>query len=385
MYKSPRNANKVVYLDCNATTPVDSSVQDAVIQFLGNDFGNAGSRTHVFGQKANQAVAKSRQSVANVVKCDPAEVIFTSGATESSNIAILGLAKYAEESKKKHIITTAIEHKAVLGPIDYLSKQGFDITVITPTSGGWIPPEKVTKALRDETILVSIMQVNNETGVIQPLDDIAEILSDHEAFFHTDASQGFGKVFEPLNNPRIDLISISGHKCFAPKGIGALITRRRNLCRLPLTPLMYGGGQERRIRPGTLPVHLIVGLGVAADLAIKDHQAREEKCRRFRREMLEAFDVLNPIIHGDPERTQSHVVNLSIPGLDAEAVMLALKEIVAISNGSACTSDSYEPSHVLTAMGLSDDDADTALRWSWCHLTEQVNWNRVIAAIQDLM
>jgi cysteine desulfurase len=378
------DSRNTVYLDCNATTPIDRSVMATVVRYLDEEFGNSGSRTHGFGQSANRAVQRAREAVARVVDADPSEVFFTSGATESSNIAILGLSEYATSSRRRHIVSTEIEHKAVLEPIEHLREKGFEITLVPPTAGGWVPAERIRDALRPDTFLVSVMHVNNETGVIQSLVDIANVLADHDAYFHTDASQGFGKELESLRCRRIDLISVSGHKIFGPKGVGALIARRRKFRRPPLTPLMFGGGQERKLRPGTVAVPLVAGLGMAADLALKHHSDRGDACRKFRKQLLNGLDQLTPTIHGAPEHTLSNVVNLSFPGLDAEAVMLALRDLVAISNGSACTSDSIGPSHVLRAMGLSSDDAGSALRWSWCHLTREVDWDKVVVAIKSL-
>jgi cysteine desulfurase len=232
--------------------------------------------------------------------------------------------------------------------------------------------------------MVSIMHVNNETGVIQPIGEVADLLSEHEVFLHVDAAQGFGKEIRTLRNKRIDLISISGHKVFGPKGVGALVIRKRGFKRPPVSPLMYGGGQERGIRPGTLPVHLIVGLGLAAELAVRECEERATKCASLKRELLAAFASLTAMPNGDQARTLPHTINLSIRGLDSEAVMLALKDLVAISNGSACTSQTYEPSHVLRAMGLPQERILGALRFSWCHATPHPDWNAVTNMIHSL-
>lgn len=373
-----------VYLDCNATAPLEPRVQEEVLRYLSIEFGNAGSRTHDFGVRANQAVQHAREQVAGVVKAKRDEVIFTSGATESNNLAILGLAKYGQDTGRKHIISTKIEHKAVLEPLEALAERGFEITLIPPTSGGWIDPQAVRDALREDTLLLSVIHVNNETGVIQPLPEIIEIIANHSVFLHADAAQGFGKEIKALQSPRIDFISISGHKIYGPKGIGALIARRRGFNRPPLKPLLFGGGQERGLRPGTLPVPLVVGLGLAAELAISNAQERAQACLNYRKKVLFALTPLEPIINGDLSRTVPHVLNISFPGLDSEAVMVALKDIIAISNGSACTSHSYQPSHVLKAMGLSDLIIQSALRISWCHMTENPDWDEVVEVIKRL-
>lgn len=373
-----------VYLDCNATAPVEPAVSEAVIRFMTEEYGNAGSRTHEYGAKAKQAVQQARDSVAALVSAERDEVVFTSGATESDNLAILGLAQYGTENDRKHIVSTMIEHKAILEPLEALARTGFDVTLVPPTSGGWVDPDAIKKALRKDTLLVSMMHVNNETGVIQAISEVAAILSDHPAFFHVDAAQGFGKDIAPLRNSRIDLISVSGHKIYAPKGVGALITRRRGYQRPPLKPLIYGGGQERGLRPGTLPVPLIVGLGVAAELSAQQLQQRTTYCLDFRRKALDALMPLEPNFNGDANRTLPHVLNLSFDGIDSEALMVALKAVIAVSNGSACTSSSYQPSHVLQAMGLSKTAIQGAIRLSWCHLTEEPAWEEVVEIIKAL-
>lgn len=312
------------------------------------------------------------------------EVIFTSGATESNNLVILGLAKAGIEQGRKHIITAAIEHKAVLEPCARLAEQGFDMTILPVMPGGVVELNALRGALRPETLLVSIMPVNNETGVRQPLQAIAQILKDHPAYFQTDAAQGSGKELESLRNSRIDLISLSGHKFHAPKGVGALITRRRGYERPPLTPLQFGGRQERGLRSGTLPVALVAALGTAAEIAVRDQAKRVARCREIREQSLAALEGLNPRLSGDQALVMVHVLNLAIPGLDSEALMLALKDLIAISNGSACTSSSYTPSYVLKAMGMTDDEANEAVRISWCHLTPDVDWASMAQRISSV-
>lgn len=373
-----------VYLDCNATTPLDPEVRDVLWHYLAEEYGNEGSRTHEFGARAKQAVQKARDHVAAAVAAKRDEVIFTSGATESNNLAILGLRQFGVEQGRRHIVTTHIEHKAVLEPCEAMRHEGFEITLLPVGAGGYVDPAAVKDALRPDTLLVSVMQVNNETGVRQPLDDISKALGDHPAYLHTDAAQGFGKDLEPLRNPRIDLISISGHKIYAPKGIGALITRRRGYERPPLQPLVYGGGQERGLRPGTLPVALVAALGMAAELAVRDNQSRREKCREIRAQALAALAPLGAKLTGDQSLVSEHVLNLAFDGLDSEALIVALKDLVAISNGSACTSSSYTPSHVLKAMGMGDDEANECVRISWCHMTPEVDWEAVAERIKNL-
>ena len=373
-----------VYLDCNATTPLDPQVREVLVHYLTDEFGNEGSRTHEYGARAKQAVQRARDQVGAVVGVKRDEVIFTSGATESNNLAILGLREAGHATGRKHLITTAIEHKAVLEPFEALERDGFEVTRLAVGAGGYVEPDALKAALRDDTLLVSVMQANNETGVLQPLKELASALEGHPAYFHTDAAQGFGKELESLRDPRIDMISVSGHKVFAPKGVGALITRRRGYERVPLKPLVYGGGQERGLRPGTLPVALIVALGEAAELAVRDNSARLARCKAIREAALGAFSGLNFKLTGEQTRVMPHVLNVSFRGLDSEALIVALKDLIAISNGSACTSASYTPSHVLKAMGMSDDEANACVRISWCHMTPDLDWAAVAERIRIL-
>lgn len=373
-----------IYLDCNATTPVDPEVRDIAWRYMTDEFGNEGSRTHEFGSRAKQAVQLARDQVAAVVKAKREEVVFTSGATESNNLAILGLRAFGLETNRRHIVTTRIEHKAVLEPCEVLEREGFEVTYLEVGSSGRIEPAALKAALRPDTMLVSVMQVNNETGVVQPISEIADLLRGHEAYFHTDAAQGFGKDLEQLQNSRLDLISISGHKLFAPKGVGALIMRRRQYSRPPLQPLLFGGGQERGLRPGTLPVALIAALGAAAHVSHRDFSQRAKRCREIRENALRALAPLGAVLTGDQAHVLDHVLNLRFQGLDSEALMVGIKDLISISNGSACTSSSYKPSHVLKAMGMDDDAANCCIRISWCHLTPEVPWADVAARIRSL-
>lgn len=374
-----------VYLDCNATTPLEDEVREVLLHYLTQEFGNEGSRTHDYGTRAKRAVATARDQVATLVQSKREEVLFTSGATESNNLAILGLRRAAEESGKRHVITTQIEHKAVLEPFDELERQGFEVTRLAPARDtGWVSAEQVATALRPDTFLVSVMHVNNETGIEQPIDAIAQTLAGHSAFLHTDAAQSFGKLVAPLQNPRLDLISISGHKVYAPKGIGALIARRRGFAMPPLRPLMFGGGQERGLRPGTLAVAQIAALGTAAAVAQRDAAKRAIACLKLREQAVAAFVSIGARFTGDAQRAVSHVLHLAIPGLDSEAMIVALKDLIAFSNGSACTSSSYTPSHVLKAMGFSDVEANECVRLSWSHLTPAVDWSAVTQRISAM-
>ena len=371
-----------IYLDCNATTPMEPAVAEVVRRYLEEEYGNEGSRTHNFGARARQAVQKAREQIASLVDAQPEEVVFTSGATESNNLAILGLAHWGRQHGKTHIISTRIEHKAVLEPIEHLAKEGFEVDLVAPTKQGRVEAEKIIRLLRPNTMLVSVMHANNETGVIQPLAELADALAHHPAWLHVDAAQTFGKLVPELRHPRIDLLSASGHKIYGPKGVGVLVVRHRGKQKVPLTPLTFGGGQEHGLRPGTLPVPLIVGLGKAEELAGKHHQERETRCRAFREKFLRAIEPLQPHLHGEEGRILAHTVNVSFPGVSAEEVMLRLKDVAAVSNGSACTSSSYQPSHVLKAMHLGKEEIVGAVRFSWCHLTPEPDWQEMVTRLR---
>jgi len=380
-----KSSSGPIYLDCNATSPLEQEVWEVLEYYMREEFGNAGSRTHEYGARAKQAVQHARDQVAGVAAAKRDEVIFTSGATESNNLAILGLAAHGIDQDKRHLVTTTIEHKAVLEPMEELERRGFEVTRVGVDRSGRVGPEAVGAALRPDTLLVSVMHVNNETGVRQPVGEICDVLKGHPAFFHTDAAQGFGKEPEDLRNRRIDLISVSGHKIYGPKGIGALIVRRRGYEKMPVRPLVFGGGQERGLRPGTQPVALIAALGKAAELASRDEAARAKANLWTRKQALEALGPLNPVFSGDQEFVMPHVLNLAIAGIDSEALIVALKDLVAISNGSACTSSSYSPSHVLKAMGMDDEEANACIRISWCHLTPEFDWNGLAERIRGLV
>jgi len=371
------------YFDCAATAPIDPEARAALLRFTDLEYGNAGSRTHEFGAQAKRAIQAARAQVALLVDARADEVIFTSGATEANNLAILGLRAHGEATGRRHIVTTAIEHKAVLEPVQALAAVGFDVTVIAPGTDGRVTAEAVLAAVREDTLLVSVMHANNETGALQPINDVASGLAVTGAFFHVDAAQSFGKIEGALADPNIHLISISGHKLYGPKGIGALIVRRGAM-KVPLSPLVYGGGQERGLRPGTLPVALIAALGAACETARLDLAARTARCLEIRQHLLDALVPVGAQVNGSLRDGLPMILNLSIPGLDSEAVMLVLKDLIALSNGSACTSASYDSSHVLVAMGLSDDRIGGALRFSWCHMTEEPDWTEITARVKGL-
>ena len=373
------------YFDWAATTQVEQRVAEIALNYMVNDFGNSGSRTHAIGTTARSATEVARKQVADVVGADVDDVIFTSGATEADNLAILGLREHAIKRGLNHIITSSAEHKAVLEPIQHLEAQGFRVTYLKPNEDGLISAQDVSNSLSEKTFLVSVMQVNNETGILQPINEIGRCLEKHSAYFHVDAAQGFGKSLEDLLDKRIDLISASGHKLYAPKGVGALIMRKRNgRERVPLEPLMFGGGQEKKIRPGTLPVALIAAFGLACELAQTENNERAKKCREI--EELVINFVLNAggEINGSRANSIPNILNASFPGIDSEAFILATKEVIAISNGSACTSSSYEKSHVLQAMGLAEKRLDSAIRFSWSHFADLPDFDELLAALQSV-
>lgn len=353
-----------VYLDMAATTPVSKRVADVVVHYMTEEFGNAGSRTHEWGTNAKRAVGRARSGLADMFDVQPDELIFTSGATESNNIAILGLAEAGRRSGRMHIVSSATEHKAVLEPLAHLESQGFEVELLRPGQTGRFEADGVLSRVRDDTLVVSLMHVNNETGVIQPISEIANALVQTPTLFHVDAAQSFAKVEPEVLRGPIDLISFSGHKIGAPKGIGGLVIRRRGWERPPLEPLMFGGGQERKLRPGTLPVALIMGLLEAARERQSDGEWKSLSSR-FRCELESEILSVGALINGDSAHAAPHILNFSLPGVDGEALVLALGDEVAFATGSACTSAAYTPSHVLAAMGLDPSRTSSAVRLSW--------------------
>jgi cysteine desulfurase len=370
-----------IYVDCAATTPLEPRVRDAMLPYFDEDYGNAGSRTHAWGQRARAAVERARDQVAAVVGARRGDVVFTSGATESNNIAILGA---AGNSNRRHIVSTAIEHHAVLEPLAELERRGFEVTLIRPGSDGVVDAATVLGAVRPDTLLVSVMHVNNETGTIQPIAAIGDGLQNPDCVFHVDAAQSFARLLDDLRHPRIDVISASSHKIQGPKGVGALVARRASRTE-SLRPLMFGGGQERGLRPGTLPVPLIAGFGLAAELAMTEHDERAARCRMFRDALLAGLAPLQPAPNGDPARAVPYILNLSFPGIEAEVAIDAWSDLIAISNGAACTSQSYTCSHVLSAMGVAKPRMDGALRFSWCASTPQPDWSAMVNAAAPYM
>ncbi|MFN7731225.1 MAG: cysteine desulfurase family protein [Pirellula sp.] len=310
-----------VYLDHNATTPIDPRVLQQVVECFQHHYGNAGS-PHEYGLVAKERVHDAREQIGRLVGARRHEVYFTSGATESNNLALLGLADHGLQAGKRHIVSTQIEHKAVLEPLEQLKKRGFEITSIAPDPSGRVDASKVLAAIRSDTLLVSVMHVNNETGVVQPIGAIAEGLTERsDVVLHVDAAQGFGKVSTELDHPRIDLISISSHKIHGPVGVGALIARREGKRCAMLQPLMYGGGQEMGLRPGTIPVPLVVGFGVAAELASQEMEQRRAVCSELRAMVKRHLEPLHPVYLGDEQFALPHVVCVALEGWDADALI----------------------------------------------------------------
>jgi cysteine desulfurase len=350
-----------IYLDYSATTPVDPRVAEAMIPYLCEHFGNPASRSHSFGWDAEAAVEKAREQVAALVNADAKEIIWTSGATESNNLAIKGAAHFYA-SKGKHLITVKTEHKAVLDTMRELERQGFEVTYLDVQEDGLIDLEAFKAALRSDTILVSIMFVNNEIGVVQPIAELGDICREKGIVFHVDAAQATGKVEIDLQALKVDLMSFSAHKTYGPKGIGALYVRRKP--RVRLEAQMHGGGHERGFRSGTLPTHQIVGMGEAFRLAKEEMTTENDRIRALRDKLLNGFSDMEAVyVNGDLAQRVPHNLNISFAYVEGESLLMAIKDI-AVSSGSACTSASLEPSYVLRALGRDDELAHSSIRFS---------------------
>ena len=374
------------YLDYNASSPIDERVVDYMFDIYRNHIGNADSRTHDFGDNARGIVENARKSVACLLAVPSEDVFFTSGATESNNIVIQGLREYAEKTGKKHIITTSIEHKAVLETAKHMKKIGFKVDFVLPDHSGRISADDVLSMVTDNTLLVSVMHVNNETGIIQPVDKIGEELEKKDVYFHVDATQSCGKLVDELKSLRYDMLSFSSHKMYGPQGIGALVLRRKNYKLPPLKPVMYGGQQEHGISPGTIPVALVGGFGRACELAEQEYKSDEQHNREIR-DMLIAMLNESGIkyqVNGDVDYSVVSTLNISIEGVSSEALMLSSKEYCGISNGSACTSSSYAPSYVLVAMGMSDEEIDQSVRLSWGRNTDVDSLKKDFASLLEV-
>ncbi len=352
---------RIIYLDYSATTPVDPRVAEKMIPWLTEQFGNPASRSHAFGWVAEKAVERAREEVAALVNADPKEIVWTSGATESNNLAIKGAAHFLRE-RGKHIITMLTEHKAVLDTCRELEREGFEITWLAPQENGLINLEQFKQAIRPETILASVMLVNNEIGVIQPIDELGEICRAQGVLLHVDAAQATGKVAIDLRTSKVDLMSFSAHKTYGPKGIGALYVRRKP--RVRLEAQMHGGGHERGLRSGTLATHQIVGMGEAYRLAREEMEWENKRIRLLRDRLLAGLLSMEEVyVNGDMQQRVPHNLNISFNYVEGESLLMAVKEI-AVSSGSACTSASLEPSYVLRALGRSDELAHSSIRFS---------------------
>jgi cysteine desulfurase len=350
-----------IYMDYSATTPVDPRVADKMIPFLRAQFGNPASRSHMYGWDAEKAVEEAREQVAALVNADPREIIWTSGATESNNLALKGAAQFYK-SKGKHIITVKTEHKAVLDTVRELERQGFEATYLQPQDNGLITIEQLKEAIRPDTILVSVMWVNNEIGVIQPIAEIGELCREKGIIFHSDAAQATGKVEIDLEKTKVDLVSFSAHKSYGPKGIGALYIRRKP--RVRIEAQMHGGGHERGLRSGTLPPHQIAGMGEAFRLAKEEMESELVHIRTMRDRLANGLkEIEETYINGDMEHRVPHNLNVSFNYVEGESLIMAIKDI-AVSSGSACTSASLEPSYVLRALGRSDELAHSSIRFT---------------------
>lgn len=371
-----------IYLDYSATTPVDPRVAEKMIDCLtmeGN-FGNPASRSHLFGWKAEEAVEASRRHVADLISADPREIVWTSGATESNNLAIKGAAHFYQK-KGKHIITSKIEHKAVLDTCRQLEREGFEVTYLTPDSNGLIEASVVAEAIREDTILISLMHVNNEIGTITDIAAIGELARSKGIIFHVDASQSAGKIEIDLAAMKVDLLSISGHKMYGPKGIGVLYVRRKP--RIRLEAQIHGGGHERGMRSGTLATHQIVGIGEAARICKEDMAKDREHVSQLRDRFWAGVEGMEEVyINGSKEQRIPSNLNISFAFVEGESLLMSLKDL-AVSSGSACTSASLEPSYVLRALGLNDEMAHSSIRFSFGRFSTEEEVDYAVAQIKD--
>ncbi|MDB2492006.1 IscS subfamily cysteine desulfurase [Gammaproteobacteria bacterium] len=373
-----------IYLDYASTTPVDPRVASKMMQFLTPDgeFGNPASRSHRYGWKADDAVEEARSHVANLVNCDPREIVWTSGATEADNLAVKGVARFYK-SKGNHIITSKIEHKAVLDPCRQLEREGFEVTYLEPDEGGIIHPDQVKDAIKENTILVSLMHINNELGTLNDLHKIGEITRKLGIFFHVDAAQSTGKVEIDLSVLPVDLMSFSAHKTYGPKGIGALFVRRKP--RVRIEALIHGGGHERGMRSGTLAPHQIVGMGEAFRIAKEEMKEDHAKVSAFHKKFLqEAMKIEHAYINGDINNKVPNILNISFNFVEGESLIMGLKDI-AVSSGSACTSASLEPSYVLRALGRKDELAHSSIRFSFGRFTNDDEVDNTLSILHNVV
>ncbi len=376
--------NKSIYLDYASTTPIDPRVAESMMEFMTfeGEFGNPASRSHRYGWKADEAVERARSNVASLINCDPREIVWTSGATEADNLAIKGIAKFYKSSGN-HIITSKIEHKAVLDPCRQLEREGFDVTYLEPDEGGLISPKKVKECITDKTILVSIMHLNNELGTLNDIKEIGNIVGKSNAFFHVDAAQSTGKVNIDLKDLNVDLMSLSAHKTYGPKGIGALYVRRKP--RVRIEALIHGGGHERGMRSGTLPTHQIVGMGEAFRIAKKEMSDDIKKITNFHNKFLKEVSSIDHVyVNGDINNKVPNILNVSFNFIEGESLIMGLKDI-AVSSGSACTSASLEPSYVLRALGRKDELAHSSIRFSFGRFTTNKDVDETLSILNKVV
>ncbi len=368
-----------IYLDYSATTPVDPRVAEKMIPFITEHFGNPASRSHLYGWTAEKAVENAREEVAKLVGADPREIVWTSGATESNNLAIKGAANFYS-GKGKHIITVATEHKAVIDTVRELERVGFTATYLEPEANGLLDLEKFRAAIRPDTVLASVMSVNNEIGVIQDITAIGNICRENNIIFHVDAAQATGKIDIDLENLPVDLMSFSAHKTYGPKGIGALYVRRKP--RIRIEAQMHGGGHERGMRSGTLATHQIVGMGEAFRIAREEMALENVKIRKLRDKLLHGLqEIEETYVNGDLNHRVPHNLNISFNYVEGESLIMAVKDI-AVSSGSACTSASLEPSYVLRALGRNDELAHSSIRFSIGRFTTEADVDYTIALLK---
>jgi cysteine desulfurase len=369
-----------IYLDYSATTPVDKRVAEKMIPFLTEDFGNPASRSHPFGWTAEKAVENARDEVAKLVNADPREIVWTSGATESNNLAIKGAANFYS-GKGKHVITIQTEHKAVIDAVRELERVGFEATYLAPEPNGLVDLDKFRAAIRPDTVLASVMLVNNEIGVIQDIEAIGNICRENNVIFHVDAAQATGKVAIDLEKLPVDLMSFSAHKTYGPKGIGALYVRRKP--RIRIEAQMHGGGHERGMRSGTLATHQIVGMGEAFRIAREEMELENARIRRLRDRLLSGLEEIDEVyVNGDLKHRVPHNLNISFNFVEGESLIMAVKDI-AVSSGSACTSASLEPSYVLRALGRSDELAHSSIRFSIGRFTTEEDIDYTVALMKS--
>ncbi len=369
-----------VYMDYSATTPIDPRVADKMIPYLREQFGNPASRSHMYGWSAEKAVEEARGHVAALVNADPREIIWTSGATESNNLALKGAAQFYK-TKGKHIITVKTEHKAVLDTVRELERQGFEATYLQPQDNGLITVQQLADAIRPDTILVSVMLVNNEIGVIQPIDEIGELCRSKGIIFHCDAAQATGKVKIDLEKTKVDLMTFTAHKTYGPKGVGALYVRRKP--RVRIEAQMHGGGHERGLRSGTLPTHQIVGMGEAFRIAKEEMDEEIVRIKALRDRLANGLQEMEEVyVNGDLEHRVPHNLNVSFNYVEGESLIMAIKDI-AVSSGSACTSASLEPSYVLRALGRSDELAHSSIRFTFGRFTTEEDIDFTIGLIKE--